>query len=402
MDPNTEIPQKEQVVVPKELGVKMAETTKRIEQSMSEVGIDVATTTGQMSLMAELGALAKDTAVQRLGILFKDAKAALGIVPFIGKINEWNITRLAKSEEKMMRAGWNPPETGAPAIARQSAYKDTLGGRVSTMSENEKGITQAAKIKNRAEKTWQKAHARINRAGSNATHDDLVREGTAANTLMNAKIALNKAKRIAQGDQRDFMNVLESQSNKMTADGKEPLSSATGRWVRKSLDIPTEQDYVRRYQIAQKRAEKLRSQGKHVSDAEIAHWVGNGEMPAVSNWEKAGRVAKGYAGRMFVESLGPIISPIPDVPPLVAQGSWALELFGQQWWAGLVPPVWQYLHNRYAEFKLTMDSSKKAYEIVMRHWEKKMQNIKDPAVAKAADMFLPESRKIAQTNIQAL
>ena len=77
MDPTSEIPEGEKVVVTPELASRMGEATNAIEQNIVEPGADIAAATGQMSMMAELGKLWKDTTVKRLGILFKDAKVAL-------------------------------------------------------------------------------------------------------------------------------------------------------------------------------------------------------------------------------------------------------------------------------------------------------------------------------------
>ncbi len=162
--------------------------------------------------------------------------------------------------------------------------------------------------------------------------------------------------------------------------------------VHRVTGVQTEHEYRRRFLDHDAWAKEQLAAGKlgsAMSDKELLRAAANGEAPARNFREKVGRGAKIAGKHMILESLGPIINPIPDVPGVVALASYGAEVFGQQWWAGLIPPVWQYMHNRYEDMQTSMSAGRKAREIIMRHWNQRIDRLEEKRIEKAAGVFLP-------------
>lgn len=381
MDEQSEIPQKERTVVSPELAERMDQATASIEGELKDPVAQVANATEQMSMFAEFGKLAKDSAMRRLGVMFKDAKAGLGILPFVNKVSE--------------------------AITPASGATVTLGKTIG-------GALQAENEMVNAEKTYESAKGASAKAEKKFVNPKL-QEGTkqfnklefeggkklgelsVAEFAWKEKQALAEKTRLTATDQ-----ILNTPRNT-----KEKWSS---RQARKLTGIKTDSDYAIRYDAARARATEINTDRlaqatkkgisaekvKLLTDIDVMRWTGNGDMPARTWWGEGAKGAKTLGVRMIFENLGPIINPVPDVPGLVTLASYGVEAFGGQWWAGLIPPVWQYLHNRYEDVAIGLDTSKKAMDIVKRHWSAKMNTLEDARIAKAAGVFLPK-KEFAQS-----
>lgn len=358
MDPTSEIPEGEKTVVTPELGAKMAEATQRIETQMAEPGADIAAATGQMSMMAELWKLGKETGVKRLGVLFKDAKAILGIVPFAPMIGK-ALGSVSKTE--------------------------TLVSRVGAVGEAEKKLMKTEKGLDKTKKKLAGARDAANKADASKLQDRQIALDSAATASMKARQEHTKTQRRLRVDAASVSADLRIHANALS---EETLREKAARLGRKAISVPaTEQDMIRRYKINMDQLSK-KSPGKAVSDIDMVRWAGNGDMPALTKGEAFGRRAKFVGKHLLLEQLGPIINPVPDVPGVVTLASYGSELLGFVW-GGLIPPLWQYVHNRYENAKLMVESTQKASEIVKRHWNQKFDKAKEPQVAKAAEAFLP-------------
>ncbi|HLD25087.1 MAG TPA: hypothetical protein VJB96_04195 [Patescibacteria group bacterium] len=405
MDPITEVPQKEHVVVHPELGAKMGEVTQRIEQHMAEPGADIAAVTGQMSMMAELGQLGKEVMVKRLGILFKDAKVALGVIPFVGKIGEWNTARIAG---KTVDAIKDPKGAAAVTAANQELARkeESFVGKVNTAVNAETEYRRLSSAHSAAEKALTEAQEKLNVMSASDQKQwqrasDRLQEAQTHFQEIHAKFVPAEAKFTAtQSAAMEKLGSLDDIPGKPKFMSKEWFEGAPGEAARKLTHSHSDNDFRRKYKNAEehfkKHQERMQKKNKTFTytQADILRVVANGDVPAFSGREKAKRVVKIMGVNFVLSNIGPIIDPIPDVPPLVAMGSWGVEAFAGQWWAGLIPPVWQYFHNRYAEFKLSFESSKKSLEIVKRHWDQKFNKAKEPQVARAAEVFMPEQKPV--------
>ncbi len=331
------------ISVPPELGNKLAEAKASIGPEVGSVANQVTQSAEQMGLLASLGGLAKETFKKKMGIAFKDVKAALAIIPFV------------------------PLASEAIAVAKGGVKLESLASKVHTAAYAEASVIKAQKTANRAEK-WAGWFSKSQKAREKADA---------------AKAALNVVSKEANIATKAAKLGLEQELAKGVA-----KEGAVSQFVRKNIvhDIK-EADYVLNY-------EKALKSGKKLTDAEKILSAARGEVTATTFGEKAGHRLKAAGKHTLLHSLGPIIDPTPDVPGVVVLGSFGAELFGQIW-AGLIPPTWQYLHNRYEDTKLGFETSMKAKDIIVSHFEKKLGKLKSPQVAKAAEVFMPTPAKAA-------
>lgn len=335
-DFSPETPEARMAVSP-ELGQRLGDAKAAVEANRALIGADVATNTEQMSLLASLGGLSKDILKKRMGIAFKDVKAALAIIPFV------------------------PLASEAIAVAKGGAKLESLASKVNKAAYAESTVIKAQKTATKAER-WAGWFSKSEKARQKADA---------------AKAALGIATQEAGSATRVAKAGLEQGLKKgVAAEGK------MSQFVRKHIvhDM-RDTDYILNY-------EKAVKSGKALTDAEKILSTARGEVTATTFGEKAGRRLKVAGKHTLLHSLGPIIDPTPDVPSVVVFGSFGAELFGQVW-AGLIPPAWQYLHNRYEEAKVGFEGAKKAKDIITTHFSRKIDKLKEPQVAKAAEAFMP-------------
>jgi hypothetical protein len=327
------------ISVSPELGNKIAEAKASIEAQRDMPASEVATNTEQMGLLASLGGLYKDMLKKKLGIAFKDVKAALAIIPFA------------------------PLASEAIAVAKGGAKLESVAMKVNKAAYAESAAVKAQKAANKAER-WARWFGKSEKAQQKL--------GAAKEALSAATTEANAATQAAKKAlERGLKNGV-------------PAEGVASRFVRKHIvhDI-RDADYVLNY-------EKAIKSGKALTDAEKILSTATGEVAAKTFGEKAVHKAKTIGKHTLLHSLGPIIDPTPNVPHVVVLGSFGAELFGQVW-AGLIPPVWQYLHNRYEDVKVGWDTAVKAKDIVTKHFSQKVDTLKDPTVAKAAEVFVPHT-----------
>lgn len=335
-DFSPETPENRMSVAP-ELGSRIGDAKAAVEANRALIGADVTTSTEQMSLLASLGGLYKDIFKKRMGIAFKDAKAALAIIPFV------------------------PLASEAISLAKGGVKLESLASKVNKAAYAEGAAVKAQKAATKAER-WAGWFSKSEKARAKADA---------------AKAALGVATQEAGKATQAAKAGLEQGLKKgVAAEGK------VSQFVRKHIvhDL-RDADYVLNY-------EKALKSGKALTDAEKIMSAARGEVTATTFGEKAAHKLKHAGKHTLLHSLGPIIDPTPDVPHVVVFGSFGAELFGQVW-AGLIPPVWQYLHNRYEETKVSFEGAKKAKDIIISHFSKKIDKLKDPQVAKAAETFTP-------------
>lgn len=335
-DFSPETPENRMSVSP-ELGNHIGDAKAAVEANRALIGADVTTNTEQMSLLASLGGLYKDMFKKRMGIAFKDVKAALAIIPFV------------------------PLASEGIALAKGGAKIESLASKVNKAAYAETAAIKAQKTASKAER-WAGWFSKSERARQKADA---------------AKAALAVATQEASQATRVAKAGLEKGLKKGVA-----VEGKVSQFVRKHIvhDL-RDADYVLNY-------EKAVKSGKALTDAEKILSSARGEVTATTFGEKAGHRLKVAGKHTLLHSLGPIIDPTPDVPSVVVFGSFGAELFGQVW-AGLIPPAWQYLHNRYEETKMSFEGAKKAKDIIVSHFSKKIDKLKDPQVAKAAEVFTP-------------
>lgn len=372
MSEQSEILQKEHVVVPPELAQRMGEATRMVESEMRDPVAEVANATGQMSMMAEFGALAKESLGRRAGLMFKDAKAALGVLPFINKISE----------------------AISPAKATVS-----LGETISSAVKAENDVLKAERALAAKQSSWDSARGRVDRTMNTEKKTGL---DTAASNASNALTEKLQAEKLLQQKQAEFQGKLSQSTEQILATGKNTNEKLTSKAARSLAGIRTDSDYVIRYEKARARASEINADRiakavkkgipqekvQLLTDADVIRWTGNGDMPARTWLGERGKGLKKVGVHLLLENLGPIINPVPDVPGVVTLASYGAEVFGGQWWAGLIPSAWQYLHNRYEDVQISFETTKKAADIIKRHWNKRIDKLEDARVAKAAGVFL--------------
>ena len=382
MDEQSEIPQKEQTVIAPELGATIKDATTAIETEMRDPAAQIAQPTEQLSMFAELGRLGKETTLHRLSILFKDAKVALGIVPFINKVSEWNTARIAAQPVNAAEAlvGKSPQLAAQAEIAAKEA---TTVSAVEKAAKAEVPLAQDMKAEVKAQTEYASSIEKYNKAVKRGTGVDKAREQMQAKETAYFTAAEKQA--ATREQYTPYRNkALDALNNRPDPTKKEGWASRT---VRKAANIHTDTEFKEKYL---KNKSEYAKHNVPVTEAELIRITANGEAPVFTKGDKFKRGAKLVGIHLLWENLGPIINPIPDVPPLVSTASYVLEGFGGQWWAGLVPPVWQYLHNRVEDFTMSYETSKKAIEIVKRHWNQRVDHLEEKKVEKAAGVFLPQ------------
>jgi hypothetical protein len=389
MDPHTEFPSKERVVVTPELATRIDEVARGVEAGMDNPEAEVATAAGQMSMLAELGKLGKETAGKRAAILFKDAKAVLGVLPFINKVSEINSARIAKqpineASRKLSPTGRSFQEIEQDVIkARENSVLTKVheaAGAESVTAATSKDVSQRKKDLDRAIANHEKALAKGNAKG--------IEKATKA--LQEKEAAWIQSSTLHQDAMSRRMSTRDVATQALDGIGM-PKDPWKADLIRKA-GIHTDAQYKVAYERIKTTYEK---KGKKLSDGDIFQHIANGETPVFTKTEKFGRGVKKVGMHILLQNLGPIINPVPDVPEVVTLVSYGAEVFGGQWWAGLVPPLWQFAHNRYEDVKMSYETSQKALEIVKRHWNKKYDTLKDPKVARAAEVFAPTPAKAA-------
>lgn len=394
MDEHGEMPNKEQVVISPELQDRIGEATRAIEAEQQDPTLSVATGTEQMSMFSELGKLAKDTTVHKLGILFKDVKAVFGILPNIGKISEWNTARIAaKPIEGAAKATAITAEGNIVTLDKTvvevargevAAREASTIGRVDAAMQAELRVSKADKELSNAHNAVDSAAKKYEKAMGSGKGVDKATEN-----LQRAEAAYMEAEKKQLAAQEAY----EGARNRAVDKLQQPVSADTGKesWLsrktRTLARIKTDPELKAKYDAVKAKFEK---NGVQYTEDTLLRIVANGEAPAFTAGEKAGRFAKHVGLHMLMEQIGPIINPTPDVPGLVTIASFGAEVIGQQWWAALVPPVWQYLHNRYEDVKLSYDTSTKAAEIIKRHWNARVDRLEEKQIEKAAGVFLPK------------
>lgn len=380
MDEQGEIPQKEQVVIPPELQAQMEQSMQNIESGMGEPAVEIANGTQQMGMFSELWKLWKDANVKRLGIMFKDAKVALGILPFVDRVSKWNTARIASKPIE----GLSKEALQARKIAQRelNTRNASVVGKVESAMQAEGAAIRSEKILGKAEIEMDRAATQYEKAMGKGKKiekaaDRLHKAESAYTTSESAQVA---AIHVQTKAQEQAVKILEKTS-------KEPFANESwiSKQARKIAHIHTDSEFASEFKRL-----KEKTAGRGFSDADIVRMVANGESPVFTKREKFGRGTKKLGIHMILTNLGPIINPIPDVPHLVANASYAIEAFGGQWYAGLIPPVWQYLHNRYEDMALGFHTSKQAMEIVNRHWNQRIDRLEEKKIEKAAGVFLPK------------
>ena len=395
MDEHGEVFNKEQVVVSPELQDRIGEATRAIEMEQQDPALAVATGTEQMSMFSELGKLAKDTTVHKLGILFKDVKAVFGILPNIGKISEWNTARIAKipnaAKATTMTAegviGVSDKTVQEVAIADVAKREASAVGMVDAAMRTELAATKAEKEYANAKSGFDSAVKR---------HENAIASGKgvdrASENLRKAEAKFFKAEEQQHATQQAYENARKQAIGKLNEPtATAPEGAKAESWLSKKTRtlarIKKDPELKAKYDAVKA---KFQKNGVQYTEDTLLRIVANGEAPAFTAGEKAGRFAKHMGLHMIMEQIGPIINPTPDVPGLVTLASFGAEVIGQQWWAALVPPVWQYLHNRYEDTKLSFETSTKAAEIIRRHWNARVDRLEEKQIEKAAGVFLPK------------
>lgn len=355
------------MVVPAELGKTLAEAKATIGQEMDSAGSQMTQSTEQLGLLASLGGLYKDMAVKKMGIAFKDVKAALSLIPFVPLASEAikavKLSGEAGAASKVLKFGGEMNK-----VARLGS--DGVAMAVHEAAYVEGQATKAQKTAKNAERwaTWfkgsERAQQKFEKAATNAQR--LRQEADAATTAAISSLKKGKAGLTAA----------------------EKAEGTVSRFVRKHIvhDLKAS-DYVLNY-------EKAVNSGKSLTEAEKVLTAIHGATPAKGLAEKVGKRAGKVVEHGILHSLGPIIDPTPDVPGVVVLGSFGAEMFGQVW-AGLIPPIWQTIHNRYEGAKLSFETSMKAKDIILSHLGKKIDTLKSAQVAKAAEAFVPSPAKAA-------
>lgn len=405
MDETAEVPQKEKVVISPELQSSMTEATSAIEADMASPVSEIATPTRQMGMFAELGQLAKDHTVKRLGIMFKDVKAALGVVPFVDRISKWNTARIANNpafdaikakkfdpdSKQLIDSTFSVRQVAQDEITRRERTAVSAVNKAAYASEE---AHRADKAMLEAKDTMLKAHNKLEKARDKMKHVKPKSEQFAAaqdeykKSVQTLRIAQEKYGSLQKTALDRLASMPEPKDIKRFS--KEWFASKKGEALKRLTHTHSDEEFLQKYKRVEEkfREERVRNKKFTYNESDILRSVANGDIPAVGGWEKAGRFAKQSVKLHILQSLGPIIDPIPDVPPLVATASHIAETFGGQWYAGLVPPVWQLLHNKYAEFRLGFNTSKKAMEIVNRHWNQRVDRLLEKKIEKSAGIFL--------------
>jgi|GEM_PF-5382176 len=336
----------ERAVVSPELSDRMNSATRSIEAKMREPGSEASGGVAQMGMMAELALLGKENMTKRLGIMFKDAKVVLSVIP--------GLSHLSKLR------------SGATTVEKAVV---TAAGTGRTVSHAQKELNMAKKAWEAAERSATKSVGNAERAAAAAEKYKAYRKAMGALTRAEqASAAGVKAAKV------ELAGVAVNKNEKWFA-----------KMYRRYAGKVTDSDYAVWWKDVQDRAKVIKG---GMTEAQMMERVATGRMPARNAAEKVGRGAKHFAGHMILHNLGPIIDPSPDVPGPVVLASFGAELFGQ-FWAGFIPGIWQYTHNRIADIKLTVETTKKAKDIVFKHWGDKRAKLKDPQVARAAAAFLP-------------
>jgi len=390
MDEKGEVPGKEQVVIPPDLKDRMGEATRAIESDAIDPASGVAAGTEQVGMFQELGQLWKDTAVKRLGIMFKDVKAVVGILPFVNKISELNSARIAGIPAKKLAAGLSisPKEQAAADIENAVIAKrhESALHAVESAARYQKPVADADAAMMRAEDEWHRARVSLARAQEKGKGVDQAR------IRLDQKFAAYqdsvKGLRAVKETYQPLENTaLQRLGGVHVPEKGEPHESWASKKIRSVMEIKNDVDVKQKF--LKVKADYKKATGQELSDTIALRMAANGEAPAFGTSDKLKKGAKMVARNMLLEHLGPIINPVPDVPGFITMPSYLLEAFGGQWWAGLIPPVWQYAHNRFEDAKLSYESSKKASEIIKRHWNARFAKLEDKQTQKAADMFLP-------------
>lgn len=398
MDEQGEIPQKEQVVIPPELQAQMEQSMQNIESGMGEPAVEIANGTQQMGMFSELWKLWKDANVKRLGIMFKDAKVALGILPFVDRVSKWNTARIASKPIEGL---------SDEAIARVDAAKTELAATKTTTVYAVEKASQEQVPMLKAQSSMEEAGSELAKARRNLQHAQKKYKGVPDGIHTDSKV-MKAAERFAKAEKdfqektsvygdvrKGYLSTHQEAMDKLSRVSEpvppknfgEKVSRKTSEAAKKYFNIHTDEAF--RVKAEQVRKQYAKS-GKILSEEQLLHIVANGEAPALTGWEKTKRGGKIMGLNFILTNLGPIINPIPDVPPLVADVSHAMEAFGGKWYAGLVPPVWQYLHNRYEDMSLGFNSSRQAMEIINRHWNQRIDRLEEKKIEKAAGVFLPK------------
>ena len=391
MDGQKEIPNKEQVVVPPELRDRMGEATRAIESDMADPASGIAAGTEQVSMFAELGTLWKDTSVKRLGITFKDVKAVVGILPFVNKISELNSARIAGIPAKKLAAQLPISQKEQVAADIENAViakrHESALHAVESAARYQKPVADADAAMMRAEDEWHRARVSLARAQEKGKGVDQAR------IRLDQKFAAYqdsvKGLRAVKETYQPLENTALQRLDGVHVPQKgEPHESWASKKIRSVMEIKNDVDVKQKF--LKVKADYKKATGQELSDSVALRMAANGEAPAFSKKDKLGRAGKMVARNILLEHLGPIINPVPDVPGYITMPSYLLEAFGGQWWAGLIPPTWQYIHNRFEEAKLSYETSKKAVEIIRRHWNARFAKMEEKQTQKAADMFLPK------------
>lgn len=343
---------KERAVVSPELADRINSATHSIEAKMREPGSEASGGAAKISLLAELALLGKETMTKRLGIVFKDVKLVLSVIP--------GISHLSK-----MRSGATSVEKAVI----------TAAGAGRTASRAQKELDMAKRAWEAAERSAAKAAGNAKRAADAAEKYQAYRK--AMGELTRAQQAAAAGVKVAKAE---LAGIPINKSENWFA-----------RMFRQHMGMVTDSDYARWWMEVQDRAKVIKG---GMTEAQMMERVAIGNMPARNAAEKVARGTKRFAGHVILHNLGPIIDPSPDVPGPVVLASFGAELFGQ-FWAAFIPAIWQYTHNRIQNVKLTVETAKKAKDIVLKHWEDKRRKLNDQQVARAAATFLPQQQAAA-------
>lgn len=368
-------------------------------KEMGEPVVEVATGTEQMSFLAEMGKLWKDTTVKRLGLAWKDVKAVgIGVVAALPLIDKAYAGVNILQKGKAFKQGYAAAKTGNLAAKGQALHQAefvTKNGKL-VADVNKGGFFNAvgAGLRNVGE---------VNRVHHAASAAEFAQKNIASAT-----------RQAAAAEQQAYLHAAHQFGLDKGISGKIATSLGAKRvakdvWRSTKSGMTKMELLQKTWSLKASKLEKLmagaRVEGKLASEvfkdnlrSKIFREVLQHPSPpgilvtGINMAEELGLDQKKKV-RSVVEKTLDFINPTPDVPHKVALASFGADLLVPG--AGVIPSIWQFVDNKIKSGQLYFETAGKGFEIVKRHWDKKFNRLKEPDVAKAADVFTKSPEQAA-------
>lgn len=370
------------------------EIRDRIMGEVQEPITQVAVSTEQMGLFAELGKFYKDTTAKRLGLLWKDVKAVgIGTVAALPLVDKAYAGLSLINKGKAFKQGYSAVRTGNFAAKgqalRQAEFVVDKGKFVIEGAKNPTGFFKAvgAGLRNVSEAS------RV-REATNAAHFAAKNIATATRQAITAEQAAYLHTAHQMGLDKGITGKIATSVGARRL-GKEMWKSTKAGMKQAELLKNTQ---VGKLSTIDKLKVGLKVEGRLakdvVTDKLRSHMFREGvKHPAVPgilvssiNMAEELGLDQGKKGRKTLGKVMEFIDPTPDVPNIVSFASFGADLLVPG--VGVVPFLYQFARNRIASMQLYGETAKQGYEIVKKHWNKKFSKLKEPEVAKAAEAFV--------------